>query len=256
MTSAFYPLLVFLPVCIIHTYHLWKRAVRGKDCALYLSWFVLSIMIEPFSAAFIIYSQGNLIPPNIDPELRVINDVIQHNIPFTPDLFYYYCDPMAALAIGFILLVCYRSVEYRERALFTLGSSFILRDLTIVLTQLPLTQLDIATNSCLEYSTLTFTEILLKHTLLGFACGDYNYSGHTIIFTTALWGLGVIFNECRHRRSSILMMVFGILTYISCTLALVISRAHYSIDVIESLFITSTFYYFISPKVVNYFGRT
>jgi hypothetical protein len=267
-------LAAFVPFAAAHSWFLHNRTQRLHcfESSAYFFWFLLSVALEPFSAAFIVYSLGNLIPQNVDPELRVINDVIHYLVPYTPDLYYYVANPLVIATIVFLFALMICDSTFRERALFTLGSAMLLRDLTIFVTQLPLTQLDMDDTQCIEYASLSYIDIL-KHTLQGFACGDYNYSGHTIFFTVGFIGVvevllpssdpdGVDVDvnakcatlaKARRHRKWWISVLFAL--YLGEMLCMVISRAHYTIDVIESCFITTTFYYCISPFVTRYFDR-
>lgn len=251
-------LLPFVPVASWHCLLLHRQTSHLGWSLMYWAWFLLAVLLEPFAAAFIIYSIGHLIPPHVNPELRLINDVLQHWIPFVPNAFYYFCNPLVAAAILFTLFVMCKNAEFRHRGLFTLGSAVLLRDLTTTLTQLPMSQFDIAPGDCVAYSTLPYLQIFAQHTVTGFACADYNYSGHTIFFTVGLIAMMLsIADGTLHLgvAAAAICRWLSVLTYATCLLCLVASRAHYSIDVLESGFITGTFYFFISPKVVRFFDQ-
>ena len=246
-------LTLLLPFAVYHSYNLYQQT-KDKWSIVYFLWFALAMIVEPFSAAYIIYSLGNYVP-KVDPQDRFLHDVIHSFSPYVPNAFYYFANPLVFINIACIMYLSCRNTIFRHRALFTLGTVVLLRDITMVMTQLPLTWFDVSSNPCIEYSALPYSQIL-AHTLQGFSCADYHFSGHTIFYSVGAFALNSLLMTTPALNNSTpknRWLPLLIIVYIVEVLSLVISQAHYTIDVIESTFITSTVYYFISPFIVSPF---
>ncbi len=231
-----------LPHAIYHAHCLHRTQGSIWRILGYVILFTLAIITEPYAAAFIIYSRGHLVP-QVNPLTHRIYDLLHAALPYIPDMFTYFANPMVGLSMVLILYVMCIDGTYRERGLYTLGIVVLFRNFTIIATQLPLSQFDIDSGTCIEYSHLSYAAAL-SHTWTGYACGDYFFSGHTTFFTTAL-----IAAKERWRLRGVWL---GGAIYFVCVLSLLISRVHYSIDVLQAFIVTMTIYYGLSPYIVAY----
>jgi len=199
-------------------------------------WFAAPIFLEPLAAAYIIYNV------KIYPDPRLINDVMFSFLPYEPFAYTYYATILLAITFIPCLLYAFKNEDFRSNAFVTIGTVFLFRDISITLTNLPLTLHDLNDPRCIRYSKLTFNEIL-AHTYLGYECADYFFSGHMLFFT-----LGFIATYNLLGKYS---LIFLIPLYLTCILALLLSRVHYSIDIIHSIFITTMVYNFLTPLMLN-----
>jgi hypothetical protein len=136
------------------------------------------------------------------------------------------------------LLIAFRFFLFKQlkekivvlrRVLLIIGTLYILRSITILLTFLPNPQ---PFCSRREKESNIFYEALLA--LLGFrtTCGDTFFSGHTIIFTVCFW----LWTTYRYNISTQLCTTF--LSFFSMILLLIV-QFHYTIDVFMGFLLTS-----------------
>jgi hypothetical protein len=208
-------------------------------------WFIISLILEPFAASTIIYNLRYV--SHIDPMTRIPYDFFHMILPYVPGMYWYYCTFMLCIVLPIIIFVIYHDQDKRDNILFTVATLLLIRNFTISLTNIPLSYFDIDDGRCISYSKLPYFQIL-KHTLLGFECADYFFSGHMIFYTL---GLICAQNLSQNLSQNIYYQTSIIIIYISCVFAILMSQAHYSIDVLFGILSTLAMYYFISPSIIN-----
>jgi len=172
-------------------------------------------------------------------------DVVLDNVPLIPKAFEaaeYIAMILMWIFIGVLVMHKYRMVVIR-RFCVIMGSVFLLRCVTMFVTSLSVPGLHLKCHRILENGT-DFDSVL-SHAWditagLGLSvndvrtCGDYMFSGHTIVLTM----LNYAINEYtpRHWRGTHIMMwvsnVFGMFLILA-------AHEHYTIDVIIAFYITS-----------------
>lgn len=106
---------------------------------------------------------------------------------------------------------------------------------------------------------------ILKSTLTGFECADSSLSGDVIIFTVGLAALNCLLTKTYSRTDTIPLLEdlpppknewwpLTLIVYVAEMLALIVSQANYTVNVIEGAFITSTLHYLVSPMIADVFN--
>lgn len=252
--------LVFIPhLC----YHVYGHYCLKKNIKIFLLslLFPLSIILAPISDAFVIWSLRPV--AHIDPESRIAYDVFHHWLPYTPSLFYDLCNPMVfvyAFSILIFISISPDEADHRDTShrhfrrinvLTTMGMAFMLRNITIAVTHIPLSRLDID-GGCLLDSSMSFQKILTK-TFSMYSCGDYFYSGHTIIFTIGFISTIQLLRHNLPRTLEMLTYPLALLStgvFLLCELSLLASQAHFTIDILMSIMICYSFYNIQSPRLI------
>ena len=142
-------------------------------------------------------------------------------------------DMLIAIAImsTFGLLISLQSPQILRRIMYVIGTTFLLRAFTVLLTVLPNPlvecQADI-TNSILY-------DVFRVLTMQKMTCGDVFFSGHTIFFTTAILAFSTYSPSSHSTAKHIVhaVSVFGMF-------ALIAEQYHYTIDVMFGYFVTCT----------------
>lgn len=219
----------------IYIYRIQTNRMNGKICLIAV-WFCASILLEPLSAAYIIYHL------QVYPDPRLLHDLMFEILPYWPWVYNYYSTVMLAVIALPCLYLAYKDKDFRYNIFVTIGTVFLFRDLSIVITNLPLTLHDLNDPKCINYSMLSFNNIL-KHTYFGYECADYFFSGHMLFYTLGFIAMYKIFKKY--------ILIIMIPWFISCMLALLIARIHYSIDIVHSVFITTMVYNFVTPLMIK-----
>ncbi|KAL7645677.1 UNVERIFIED_CONTAM: hypothetical protein RMT77_004063 [Armadillidium vulgare] len=180
--------------------------------------------------------------------------VVMANYPPLPDLFLdsfpylWWAKPcceviMIILSISSFVIIYFhkhRSILARRLCVIT-GSTYLLRTLTILVTRLPVPSTNII---CSQRQFKNCWEIILEAVNLfsrgglqiqgGQTCGDYMFSGHTIVLTIC----NFFIVEYTKRNWYVLHFVSWILSLLGMFLILA-AHAHYSIDIIIGCYVTA-----------------
>jgi shingomyelin synthase len=184
---------------------------------------------------------------DIVPQGKPLPDVVFAHTPYIPQALAYseYC--MLSLFAGLLLLTAlHRHRWIVLRRIATIGSLLYFgRCITMFVTQVPVADAEYYCSPRFETPQRTFANIILralkivsgvglkingKHTL----CGDYIYSGHTVVLVTCY----LFIKEYSPRNWKILHCICFIFSFLGVFL-LLISRGHYTIDVIVSYWIST-----------------
>lgn len=246
MINLFHIRLLFVIIGIIRNYYYYKLT-KNIISFYFIILLIMSMIIETFTDAYIIYSLKKFNSINL--EDRLINDVffdlITFLLKFIPSMYNYICTPVLFLALGMIGF-SFKNQKYFDTAILNITIMFFLRDFSTLLTNLPLTKYDIHDGRCLEYSRLSFIEIWKKHTIHGFECGDYFFSGHTSFFTFGLINLNTFFKK---------YIYIGYIIWIIGILGLLISNAHYSIDILYGTLMAIIINYYVSNYIIKWYFK-
>ena len=252
--------LSFLPFLIWHAHRFKNHALiheQNTTSLVMLSLLVCMVLVtEPFCDAFILTRLRDV--ENINPLDRVIYDIGHEILPFAPDMFTQFCNPMLLVCAIFMALDMYFDPQMIPHRLVTYFAVMFMRNCLIMTTQLPLALYDIRDN-CMATVNDSYSALVSRAFTL-VSCGDYFFSGHTIVycmtylsFLTSLRMEYFSTQSVAHRRLSRSLHVILVLSLATCLVGLISSQAHYTIDVLSSLFFTSTFFFSYSPMIVAKF---
>lgn len=214
-------LLPFLPFSI-------PKYNEAKFIRLNYKWYnfttlLLAILLEPLAMSILLYTKV------LDD--KPAYDIIHSLLPYTPNYFTYYCDPMVFAAMLYLLYIIYKNEDDWRYIIFTVcGSLLLLRNFTIVLTSLPWTQYSYDDQKCKNLIGADYLTILAKSWQYVF-CGDFLFSGHTVFYTITL----IVMLE---RSVYIWPKIASCIIYLTCVIGLIVSRAHYTDDVIIAALLT------------------
>lgn len=204
---------------------------------------LITAFVETITASLIIHNLQNY--NKIDPKDRFAYDFFHSILPYNYNFYYHTIVLLILCTVGCIFRSYYDRI-FREKCLISISVLYMLRNISTVLTNIPLTQFDVDGDVCLPLSELPFVIIWKKALSLQiFECGDYFFSGHMIMAT-----LGII--ACWIYCKTIATKVLVSLLYLYMILALLISRAHYSIDILFGIILTYVFYYVFSDPLCRY----
>ncbi|CAN7937565.1 unnamed protein product, partial [Ixodes hexagonus] len=203
--------------------------------------------------------------------------------PPLPDVFFDLFPPIDwALDVSeIIIVVCSWSTlvlllvhRYRwivlQRVFLIMGLLYFMRVITMFVTQVPVSS---TTYYCSPKANSTDPLLILKRVvqlLSGFGlsingqhtfCGDYIYSGHTLILTLSCLVIG----EYSPQRCKIVHAFFLVLSSVGIFMVL-LSRGHYTVDVVVSYYATTRLFWIYhnlannqflkNPSPYNYLART
>jgi membrane-associated phospholipid phosphatase len=204
---------------------------------------LLTIILYPFVTAFVIYRTSRYLSfVEMVNYQQTISDIGFSIFPYVPQVFDYYTNPFAVINLIYILWIGITVKYYYEKITLQLSLGFILRAIFVSSTQLPMTIYDSTYNDCLKYGDYTYSQIL-SDTIKGYRCGDYFFSGHTFFLTTC-W---IIMSQFLSKK----IFRFLTLMYILAIISLLISRVHYSIDIIGG-FTVAILLHKICPHITEY----
>jgi hypothetical protein len=141
-----------------------------------------------------------------------------------------------AILILIIIILGGRDACWRfRRAAFTIGVMYILRSICVSLTHPPNPY-----KPCLSPNVISpiFVDAILIMIQVKISCGDVFFSGHTIIYTTAMV-MYLKYNIFPYNSLNYIVKFVMVVFCVSNIVGLVVSSFHYSIDVIISLILTS-----------------
>lgn len=144
--------------------------------------------------------------------------------------------------LGLLLIHRYRWIVL-QRVFFIMGLLYFMRSITMFVTQVPVAS---TTYVCSPKANSTNPLLIMKRVaqlLSGFGlsingqhtfCGDYIYSGHTVILTLAY----LVVREYSPQRCKYLHLVYLVLSTVGIFMVL-LSRGHYTVDVVIGYYVTS-----------------
>ncbi|XP_076361951.1 phosphatidylcholine:ceramide cholinephosphotransferase 1-like [Tachypleus tridentatus] len=147
-----------------------------------------------------------------------------------------------------------------RRVFLIMGLLYFFRSITMFVTQVPVASM---TYYCSPKENNTTPILIVKRVLhllsgLGLSingqhtfCGDYIYSGHTVILTMTF----LVMNEYTPRRCWILHWVFWCASVTGIFMVL-LSRGHYTVDVVLAYFVTSRVFWIYHTLANNHFLKT
>lgn len=203
--------------------------------------------------------------------------------PPLPDVFFDLFPPLDwALDVSeVIIIVCIWSTlllllihRYRwivlQRVFLIMGLLYFMRSITMFVTQVPVAS---TTYYCSPKANTTNPLLILKRVaqlLSGFGlsingqhtfCGDYIYSGHTVILTLAY----LVVREYSPQRCKVVHIIYLILSSVGILMVL-LSRGHYTVDVVIGYYVTTRLFWIYhtlannqslkNPSQNNYLART
>lgn len=134
-----------------------------------------------------------------------------------------------------------------QRCFFIMGLLYFMRSITMFVTQVPVAS---TTYYCSPKANTTNPLLIMKRVaqlLSGFGlsingqhtfCGDYIYSGHTVILTLA----HLVVREYSPQRCKLLHLVSLVLSSIGIIMVL-LSRGHYTVDVVIGYYVTTRLFW-------------
>uniref|UniRef100_A0A131YR68 Shingomyelin synthase n=1 Tax=Rhipicephalus appendiculatus TaxID=34631 RepID=A0A131YR68_RHIAP len=144
--------------------------------------------------------------------------------------------------LGLLLIHRYRWIVL-QRVFFIMGLLYFMRSITMFVTQVPVAS---TTYYCSPKANSTNPLLIMKRVaqlLSGFGlsingqhtfCGDYIYSGHTVILTLSY----LVVREYSPQRCKYLHLVYLVLSTVGILMVL-LSRGHYTVDVVIGYYVTS-----------------
>ncbi|XP_064457925.1 phosphatidylcholine:ceramide cholinephosphotransferase 2-like [Ornithodoros turicata] len=130
-----------------------------------------------------------------------------------------------------------------QRVFFIMGILYLMRSITMFVTQVPVAS---TTYYCSPKANTTNPLLIMKRViqlLSGFGlsingqhtfCGDYIYSGHTVILTLSY----LVVREYSPQRWKLLHIFYLLLSSVGIIMVL-LSRGHYTVDVVLGYYVTS-----------------
>jgi hypothetical protein len=174
----------------------------------------------------------------------LIYDVVYAWFPYYPSLYSSVATPVAATLGIFTIFLSLIKRQYFAQIWLIWGLGTLFRSLTMSLTRLPLTSYDLESGTCLPYIGMDLWPLAYNVFIYGYNCGDYFFSEHTYTILTALVFIYKVFKSRVIRWIVTMVSLIAIFT-------LLLSHAHYSIDVIGAITTLHITYHTI-PHIITY----